>query len=917
MNHSFVSCRFYLFTLLAGFCALVQPTFAQDQPKPQKVVTIEGITEYHLPNGVRFLLFPDPTASTVTVNMTVLVGSRHEGYGETGMAHLLEHMTFKGSKDFPHYSDKYFVPRGADANGTTYLDRTNYFETMPAKDSNLEFGIHFEAERLVHCFIRSEDFKLEMPVVRNEFEMGENNPFGILYQRMMSAAYEWHNYRNTTMGNRSDIERVPIDRLQAFYRRYYQPDNILLIVAGKFDEAKALGYVSQYFGTIKAPTRVLYKTYTDEPAQDGERSVILRRVGNVSLVGLMYHISSAAEEDNPRLDILARILGTEPTGRLYKALMETKKATGVSAAANSWHDPSIFEAFAQVADKSTPEEVRDIMIDVLEDFAKNPATQKEVERAKKEFQSEFELSLAKSKYIAIQLSEWASAGDWRLMFLYRDRIAKVTPEDVNRVAKLYLKQSNRTVGIFLPASVVSRTYVPPTPSIADLVKDYKGGSAMTAGEIFDPTPANIEARVKRFQLQSGIKVALLPKKTRGQSLVGKLVLHFGNEKSLTGQTSACDFLGPLMRRGTAKHSRDQIQDLLDKHTSTLSVSSGTGTLSLSWQSKHKELPVVLDLLEEVLRSPTFPEKDFDEMRRSDRQDLEKKLTDPRALAGNRIGRALNPYPNTDIRCVPTIHEAIERLDKVTLADVVKLYKEQLGGTVGELVLVGDFDADSTAKRLEAIFADWKTTVPFERITHMAHVQVAGAKEVIKTPDKEGAVYVAGLQFAEIDTAPDYPALAMGNYLLGGNLTSRLWLRLREKGGLCYGCGSQLSVDPQDPYASFLIYAICNPENVGKVDSGSLDELDKFLKKGPAAEELESGKKAYLEEQQVSRGNDSSVAAMLRKGLYLNRTFQYQADLEKKIAAVSAEDVTRAVNAHIAANRLVIVQAGDFDKKRQQ
>ena len=915
MNHSFLSCRPFLFFILAGFSFLAQPVFAQDQPKPQKVVTIEGITEYRLPNGVRFLLFPDPTASTVTVNMTVLVGSRHEGYGETGMAHLLEHMTFKGNKGFPLYSDKYLVPRGADANGTTWLDRTNYFETMPASDSNLEFGIKFESERLVNCFIRHEDLKLEMPVVRNEFEMGENNPIGILYQRMMSVAYEWHNYRNSTMGNRSDIERVPIDRLQAFYRKHYQPDNILLVVAGKFDEAEALGYVAQYFGAIKAPTRVLDKTYTEEPPQDGERIVILRRVGDVSVVGLMYHISSAAQEDNPALDILARVLGTEPTGRLYKALMETKKATSVSTGAASWHDPSIFEGFAQVADNTKSEEVRDIMIDVLENLDKNPATKKEVDRAVQEFQSEFEQSLARSKTIALQLSEWAGAGDWRLMFIYRDRIAKVTPEDVNRVAKLYLKQSNRTAGMFLPTRAVSRTTVPETPSVADLVKDYKGGSAMDAGETFDPTPANIEARVKRFELKSGIKVALLQKKTRGQSLVGNLVLHFGNEKSLTGQTTACEFLGPLMRRGTAKHSRDELQNLLDKHTSTLNVGSGVGTLSLSWQSKNKELPVLLDLIEEVLRQPSLPEKDFDELRRSDRQELEKQQSDPQALASNKLSRELNPYPETDIRYRPTIDEAIARIDKVAHADIVKLYKGQLGGSAGELVLVGDFDLDNTLKRLESIFGGWKSAVPYERITRKANDKVAGMKALVRTPDKEGAVYLAGLQFAEMDTAKDYPALVMSNYLLGGNLTSRLWLRLREKGGLCYGCGSRLSVDSQDPYAAFMVYAICNPENIGKVDSGAMEEIDLFLKKGPATDELEAGKKSYIEEMQVRRGNDSTLASMLRTGLHLNRTFQYQAELEKNIAALSVDEVTRAINAHIEANRLVIIRAGDFEKKK--
>src|SRR5205807_9716062 len=196
----------------------------------------------------------------VTVNMTVLVGSRHEGYGETGMAHLLEHMLFKGTPSHPNVP-KALRDHGARFNGTTWVDRTNYFETMPASDANLEFGIKLEADRLLHSFIRREDLALEMTVVRNEFEMGENSPEGILNQRMMAIAYEWHNYGKSTIGNRADIERVPVDNLREFYRKFYQPDNCMVVVAGKFDESKALLLVQKYFGSIKKPDRQLPITY--------------------------------------------------------------------------------------------------------------------------------------------------------------------------------------------------------------------------------------------------------------------------------------------------------------------------------------------------------------------------------------------------------------------------------------------------------------------------------------------------------------------------------------------------------------------------------------------------------------------------------------------------------------------------------
>src|SRR5206468_4068266 len=257
-------------------------------------------------------------------------------------AHLLEHMLFKGTPTHPD------VPKAlrdhgtaGQFNGTTWVDRTNYYETMPAGDANLEFGIRLEADRLVNSFVKREDLVSEMTVVRSEFEAGENDPERLLGQRMASVAFEWHNYGKSTIGNRSDIERVPIDNLQAFYRRFYQPDNVMLVIAGNFDEKKALSFVTKHFGALKRPERKLDDTYTEEPAQDGERTVTLRRIGKVAVVGAMYHIPAAAHKEYAAIDVLSNILGDEPSGRLYKALVETKKATQIGSNAYALHDPGI------------------------------------------------------------------------------------------------------------------------------------------------------------------------------------------------------------------------------------------------------------------------------------------------------------------------------------------------------------------------------------------------------------------------------------------------------------------------------------------------------------------------------------------------------------------------------------------------
>jgi zinc protease len=898
------------FAFLAFFTTA--KSFAADQPLPQKFTTIEGITEYGLENGARVLLFPDPSSATVTVNLTVLVGSRHEGYGETGMAHLLEHMLFKGTPLHPNVP-KLLRDHGADFNGTTSYDRTNYYETMNATDGNLEFGIRLEADRLVNSFVKREDLLSEMTVVRNEFEMGENNPVAILMQRMMAVAYEWHNYGKSTIGNRSDIERVPIEKLQAFYRQYYQPDNVVLIVAGKFDEAKALQYIAKYFGPLKRPGRRLDQTYTEEPAQDGERTVVLRRVGAVAVVGTLYHIPAGSDEDFPAVEVLSDILTSEPTGRLYRALVLTKKAGSVRSSASGLHDPGVFQVLAQVDSKGSLDNVRDAMTGLLERLQSEPIKDEEVERSKRKILKNIELAMTRSNLVGILLSGFVAQGDWRLLFLQRDRLEKVTSADVMRVAHRYLEQSNRTVGLYIPTEHPERVAIPPALPAADLVKNYRSTKNVAAGEAFDPTPANIESRVERLQLPGGMKAAFLPKKTRGEIVTAELTLRYGNEQSLKDYQMAAEYLGSLMLRGTKKHTRQQIQDELDKLKARILASEDLGALSFTLQCKRETFPQVLKLLGEILREPVFPEEEWDVLKRQSRQGLERGKTEPSVLVREAIRRKLNPFPKDNVRYVPTLDEEIARLDALTVDRIQQLYKEQLGG-LGEFVVVGDFDRAEAKRWLEQTLAGWKSPVSNIRIEQVAKTDVGPSRQDIVTPDKASAVYVAGHLVAMTDTDPDYAALEIANFILGGNtLASRLGNRVRQKEGLSYGVNSHFNARIQDKYGQFIISAICNPENIDKLEKSINEEVGRFVKDGVTEAELAEAKKAFLQQLQVQRASDAYLTGTLGTYLFVGRTFLFDEQMEKKLAGLSLAEVNQAVRRHWSPERLVVVRGGDFKK----
>ena len=391
-------------TLLLALAAL--PPAPASAQAPELVASVEGITEYRLDNGLRVLLFPDQSAPQATVNITYFVGSRHEGYGETGMAHLLEHLVFKGTPNHPDIPQE-LSERGALPNGTTWLDRTNYFETFPATSDNLEWALDLESDRMVNSFIAAEDLESEMTVVRNEWESGENSPFGVLSKRMNSIAYLWHNYGNSTIGARADVENVPIERLQAFYRKYYQPDNAQLVIAGQFDTDEALALVAEKFGAIPRPDRTgdmrIYPTYTAEPVQDGERMVTLRRTGDTKLVSHLYHIPAGYHEDFAAIDLLAWVLGNQPSGRLYEALVESGLAASVRAGAGQRREPGALTTLAVVRDDGSEQDVAAAMADAIRDVLTRPITGEEVERARAARLSSIDRLFNNSRAIALQI----------------------------------------------------------------------------------------------------------------------------------------------------------------------------------------------------------------------------------------------------------------------------------------------------------------------------------------------------------------------------------------------------------------------------------------------------------------------------------------------------------------------------------
>jgi len=887
-------------------------------PDPVKVTSVEGITEYRLANGLRVLLFPDPGKPTVTVNVTYMVGSRHENYGETGMAHLLEHLVFKGTPRHPDIA-KELTEHGTRPNGSTSDDRTNYFESFQATEENLRWALDLEADRMVNSKISKKDLwdpetqKGEMSVVRNEFEAGENNPMRVLMQRTIGCAFDWHNYGKSTIGCKADIENVDEGRLRAFYQKYYQPDNAVLLVAGKIDEAKTLKLVQETFGPIPKPTRVLQPTYTVEPTQDGERQVIVRRVGDVQWAMTVYHTPAASDPDSPALDVLAQVLGDTPTGRLHKALVETKKATVAFGGSATMREGGYLIFGLQTRQEANLDEAKEIFLKTLEDPATFTFSPEAVERAKTQLLKQLELAFNDPDRIGLFMSEFVALGDWRLFFLGRDRLKAITPADVERVAKAYLKPSNRTLGLFIPTAKPDRAEIPALKDVEALVKDYKGQAAINQGEAFDARPEAIEPRIDYFKEANGFKGAFIPKKTRGGSVAFQFRVNLGDEKSLAGKNTPGRFVANMLMRGSAKHNRTELADLFDKAKAQVSLNGGPEQVTVRGETTKENLASVIRLVAEVLKEPAFPAQEFEMLKQETLAGIEEQRTEPSAVAQKAFFRHMSPYPKGHVRYVPTLDESTEAVKALTLEDVKAHYQAFYGASATDLAIVGDLDTKEIRALVTELFGAWKSPAPWTRVPQ-PFSEPAPLNQSLETPDKPNAFFLAGMHMQLNDTDPDFPALAIGNFMMGGGfLNSRLATRIRQKEGLSYGVGSQLESTITDRASTWLAYAIYAPQNLARLETAFREELERALKDGFTEEEIKAAKSGYLQGRQVSRSQDRELANLIAGNLQFERTLAYDIELEKKIEALTADQILAALRKHLDPAKLSLVKAGDFAK----
>ncbi len=911
--------------------ALLGFVFALQASSQTLVRQMEGVIEYRLANGLQVLLAPNDLQPRVYANLVIKAGSAVEGPGEGGMAHLLEHMLFKGT---PTTKDpmREFSERSFSSNGTTDIDRTNYFAGMNASTESLHWFIGWLADAMSHSFIAKADLDKEMPVVRNEFERGAGSVGRGMADARMALTFPNHGYGRPVIGNRSDIENVSIEKLQAFYKTWYRPENAVLVVAGRFDTQETLTHIQKVFGSLVNPSTPLPKLYSREPIQDGLRSTVIRRIGGEPQLLISWRGVANSHPDDAVLDVIANALAGSESTPFSKAIDEQKLGTQPGASHRAYAQYGLFSVGLQMSGSSKASTTMALLQTHIERMAKDGVTQEELARVQIiDARSKQEMKNSAEGY-GSTLASSAASGDWRLQFWHRDNMAKVTIADTKRVASNYLVPANQVVVEYQPEAAPKRA----PDSAPQMLGDYMAKAielpAKPYGAVptpvlvrFQATAEELDRRTIKSTLPVGTKIALLARPAVGDVIQGTLRLHYGNldvyQKWNDAHAAPAGFaasFSTMMTKGTAGRSQKQIEDGLNELQSSYGVSSSVGGLTVNFKTTRSNWQAFADILTEVLREPAFMQVNFDvtlfdKWKSENIAAINATRDQPGSLAESRMGRTIWQYAPSDPRYIRTPDESIAAWKVLRLEDLRDFWRQFVGASVSEFAAAGALDVDVVQTSAAKLLGGWHTPASsgvYARIPYGLPTWTAGT-QTIATPDKANASLLARRILPMTAFSKEALAAQMANGIIGTTSGSRLFTKLRKEEGLTYGTYSGLSMDEDFGFATFGISGTFAPQNRARFEQVLDETKQDIIKNGLWRLELTAAKNVALERTKSNRENDSSVAGTLAYNEHRGKSFafwQTQSDLAQSL---TIEDIDVAAKKLLDAKDFVTIITGDF------
>ena len=903
------TCDLRTLAIILLILVLCAPVFAQQA----------AVRETILPNGLKVLTKEVHAAPVVAFNIWYKVGSRNETFGKTGMSHLLEHMQFKGTKTLKKGEiDKLIQRNGGLLNAGTWRDFTFYWEVLAS--DKLDLAMRIEADRMTNSLLDPKEFKAEQTVVVSELEGDENDPDRLMSYALYASAFKAHPYHWPTIGWLNDVRNMTRDDLYRYYRTHYVPNNAVMVIVGDFDTEKALALVKKHFGNIPAgPTPP--KLTEVEPPQFGERDVTIRKAGAAYRILIGYHTPAIGHPDVYVLDVIERILSSGASGRLYKGLVDKQLAVSAWASSTTDRDPDLFLFGATARDGVKIEDVRAALLAEAERLKTEPVSDEELQKALNQLEAGFVYANDSVTDQAEQLGYYETIHSRRFLDTYLEKVRKVTKADIRKVAQKYLDVKNMNVATFVPeggkSSVTSDRlsvgrYCAYRPDDQGSMGVWEYGSVGVAARPSPiPTPNSALRTPKlptRVVLDNGVVVIVYPNRSNPTVAI-RGSLNAGGMLDPEGKRGVADMTASLLQKGTSNRSAAKIAEEKDFVGISLNTGANTEAASFSGRSLSKHLDLMLDLLSDVLRNPTFPADEFAKLKARRLSGIKQEQDDPDSVAF----RAFNGmvFPKGHPFYQPPLDVELADTSAVTRDDLASFYKEHYGPRSAVIVIVGDVDTQDALAKVKKYFAEWKATGQAERPRiPETPLQSGIVKKVIPMPDKSQVSVVLGYSGGLKRSDPDFYSATIMNFALGGGgaLGSRLGEIIRDNMGLVYNVyttfDSALGAGP------WYAYLGTNAKNVDKAIKVLLDEVTR-ARNGAQTQEQVQQAIDYIAGSFPARRlvDNGAIADTLHGAEFYGLGMDYIQKYQKLYRSVTLDQVHVAAKKYLHPDNHTLVIAG--------
>lgn len=899
--------------LTAAFCcALPAKSTAAATPATSDITFVRevgGIREFHVAaNDLQVLLVRDDSAPVVTVMTTYHVGSRNEVVGTTGATHILEHLFFKGTERFNRDRgtslDQLLDRVGANNNATTGNDRTNYFVDAPSDQLPLVCDIL--ADHMRHLRLREEDRAPEMTVVRNEFENGENSPWMALNKAIWAAAFTTHPYHHPVIGWRSDIEGVPIEKLRAFHDTFYWPNNCTLTIAGNFTEAAALDCVRRHFVAIPRAPHPIPELYTVEPEQQGPRRTIVRRPGQLGVVGIAFKRPSGRHADSPALALLSTALANGMTSRLYGALVDTGIATQVFVDNNPLRDPALITCYAMLAPGVAHERAEAALNAALHEVVEHGLTPEELQRARRQLAALRAFKRDGAAAVAEELNEAIALGDWTDYVTEAGRLETVTTTDLQRVARETFVADHSTTGWFVPEAPTSGGAAAGAEPPARFGLQYRhdpvsrnAGGTATAAPAAAPITRQRIGGIDFVARRTGVKDVV--------TIVGSLA---AGEAFSPPENSAVAWLTlALLDKGTTAHTKFALAETLAGMGAMIDFTPDRLDVNFTARCLRTDAPAVIALLAEELRSPAFSPEEFEKEKARLSGELRELIDLPVAQASTTFSQAIWPEGNPNRP--NDLARKIADLAQATREQVLAFHRSHYGPRSLRLIAVGDLDPAALATAVEQSFAGWSGGVDYPAPPKVVAPLTHGQRVDVPIPDKPSITFTIGQTTGLQARDADALALKLATHVLGGpTFTSRLIATVRDTEGLTYGIGARVA-DDSFTDGSWYIRGTFATSLVDKGEAAARRELVRWFEHGVTADELAAQKSNYVGVFKLGLATTGGMAAALLEALERGDDPGAVDTLGAQVEALTLAEVNAAIRRHLDPARMVSVRAGEL------